>query len=449
MKFTFLAAFIAPLPLLLSNAALAASDADVQALRQEMQSIKQSYENRIADLENRLAQLESEKANTSFATISPVSAGGRRIRGNEFNPSIGLILNGEYATFSKDESEFAGFAVGEEGERSNESLSIGESELSLSANVDDKFYGSMTAAIVHEDGEDIIELEEAYLQLLPGVGLPDGASLKAGRALWTFGYLNELHAHADDFADRPLPYRAFLNNAFNDDGIEFSYVLPTDLYAEIGGGVFRGDDFPFGGTTGSGAGVWSAFARIGGDIGYDQAWRIGGYVLNGSADDGRSAVEDEVIFTGDVDLFSADLRYTWNPTGNPRDKELSVQAEYIRRSEDGFYEDMQNATGTVAFDDDADGWYLQTVYKFNPNWRVGLRYSELSSPDVPIGLLDSVLDSGGHDPVAWSLMADWSNSEFSRIRLQFNREELSDGNSDNQLILQYILSLGAHGAHKF
>ena len=42
-----------------------------------------------------------------------------------------------------------------------------------------------------------------------------GLNIKAGRAFWTLGYLNEHHAHADDFADRPLPYRAYLNKAFN------------------------------------------------------------------------------------------------------------------------------------------------------------------------------------------------------------------------------------------
>ena len=52
--------------------------------------------------------------------------------------------------------------------------------------MDDKFYGSVTAAIVREGDEDKIELEEAYVQTLPGVGLPKGMNLKAGRALWSW-----------------------------------------------------------------------------------------------------------------------------------------------------------------------------------------------------------------------------------------------------------------------
>ena len=51
-------------------------------------------------------------------------------------------------------------------------------------------YGSITAPVVREEGEDIIELEEAYIQSLPDLGLPTGMNLKAGRAFCTLGYPN-------------------------------------------------------------------------------------------------------------------------------------------------------------------------------------------------------------------------------------------------------------------
>ena len=59
------------------------------------------------------------------------------------------------------------------------------------------------------------------------------------------------------------------------------------------------------------------------------------------------------------------------------------------------------------------------------------------------------------DPKRYSLMVDWNPSEFSRIRLQYSRDltrqDIATGEtiSDNQLFLQYIFSLGAHGAHQF
>jgi hypothetical protein len=253
--------------------------------------------------------------------------------------------------------------------------------------------------------------------------------------------MNEHHAHADDFADRPLPYRVFLNKAFNDDGTELSYVLPTPIYTEIGGGTFRGDDFPGGSANGEGANSYSSYARIGGDIGDNQSWRIGTSWL-GSDVKGRSSNEDTVTFIGDSNLYITDVRYTWAPTGNAKNQEFTLQGEYFLRDENGTY-------NNVSFDDDTSGWYAQATYKFDPQWRVGYRYSELDAAEVPTGLIGTALDSEGHDPSIHSLMTDWTNSEFSRIRLQYNYDESNKDETDNQLILQYIMSLGAHGAHKY
>ncbi|MCB0339489.1 MAG: hypothetical protein KDD53_07795, partial [Bdellovibrionales bacterium] len=280
----------------------------VSAQQSEIDSLKK-------DNDRLKTATSSSVPSTKALPLATKSAGS-----SAFNPAISAILNGRYGSFSRDSSEISGFSVGEEGERGSEGLAIDESELNFSASVDDKFTGSLTAALVREDGEDKVELEEAFVETQPAAGLPNGFSLKAGRAFWTLGYLNEHHSHADDFADRPLPYRAFLNSGFNDDGVQVSYLLPTDFYSEIGGGMFRGDDFPFGSANGSGVGAWSGFLRVGGDIGEDQSWRLGGYVLSGDTD-GRFTQEDEVSFIGDTDLYATDLRYTWAPTGNSHEQE--------------------------------------------------------------------------------------------------------------------------------
>jgi hypothetical protein len=420
-----------------SNSAFAASGTEIKSLRKELNNIKNSYEKRISELES--------KSDKGISILNNSST--RNIYNNKFNPSFGVILNGKYSNFSKKTSELSGFGIGEEGERGSEGFGIGESELNFSSNIDDKFFGSLTAAIVREDGSDKIELEEAFVATTPGFGLPTGLGIKAGRSFWKLGYLNEHHSHSDDFADRPLPYRTFLNSGFNDDGVEFSYVLPTDLYAEIGGGSFRGDDFPLGG--GDGAGSYSAYARVGGDIGDNQNWRFGLSMLSGEAKGGRVTNEDNATFIGDSDLYAADLRYVFAPTGNAKNQELIFQGEYFYRDESGTYEDTNAATGKVSFDDNASGWYAQTVYKFKPQWRAGLRYSELLAPNTPTGLIGSSLDSNGHDPKSYTAMIDWTNSEFSRIRFQYNREELSKNNHDNQIMLQYVMSFGAHSAHKY
>jgi hypothetical protein len=70
-----------------------------------------------------------------------------------------------------------------------------------------------------------------------------------------------------------------------------------------------------------------------------------------------------------------------------------------------------------------------------PQWRAGYRYDRL--------------DSGSYVPTKHSVMVDWNPSEFSRVRLQLARDYSRMGEPDNQLFIQYIASLGAHGAHKF
>lgn len=437
--------FVTLSTLLFGTSTLAASDKDVEALRAEIRSMKATYDRRMSELESEL--LDVEKARTEIAP--PPATARRDVKDNSFNPSIGVVLNGQLNHFSSETGDIAGFAVDHEGERPREGLAVDHTELNFSANVDDKFFGSVTAAIAQHEGNTETELEEAFIRTLPGMGLPDGMSIKAGRAFWTLGYLNEHHSHADDFADRPLPYRVFLNGVFNDDGLEVSYVLPTDLYWEIGGGAFRGDDFPFGESDGEGVGAWSAFARVGGDVGDDQSWRLGGYVLSGEAAGARTSNEKAVSFIGDTDLYVADFRYTWAPTGNAREREVILQGEYFLRDEDGTYEDTDANTGVVDFDDASRGWYAQGVYKFDPLWRVGARCSQLKAADTPAGLAGSALDANGHDPKAYSVMVDWTNSEFSRVRLQYNREKLARGQDDDQVMLQYIVSLGAHGAHKY
>ena len=452
MKPLSFAACAAVIMMLAGNSAMAADDHDITALKAEIASMKQSYETRIAGLEAKLKLVEGkqEAAITPQKPAIPTSTGRSGGPGfdNSFNPAIGVILNGTYGAFSSKDSHMAGFAVPGEGARQDQGLKLGESEINFVSNIDDKFSGNLTASFTSEKGEDQLGIEEAFVQTLPGMGLPSGLSVKAGRALWTLGYLNEQHAHTDDFVDRPLPYRVFLGNAYNDDGAEVSYILPTAIYSEVGGGVFRGDVYPFGSNSGRNPGAWSAFARIGNDIGDNQTWRVGAYTLSGNAHE-RLSNDDTVIYNGNSHLYIADVRYTFAPTGNSNEKELTLQSEVFRRNENGNYEDTAASSGQVGTGGHASGWYAQGVYKFLPSWRAGVRYSQLISPSTPLGLLGSALDSSSYNPKAYAAMVDWSNSEFSRIRLQYNYEELARGQVDNQFLAQYIMSLGAHGAHKY
>lgn len=412
-----------------------ANPASAQTSKSELEALKAQ----MLQMQERINQLETATAPVAVAPVAaPTSA-------NAFNPAISAVLNGHYGHFSNNDSTISGFGIGEEAGRTGEGLTLDEAELNINANIDDMFFGNITAALAYEDGETEVELEEAYIKTL---GLPYGTSLKAGRFFAPIGYVNEMHAHTDDFVDRALPNRVFLNNSYKDNGLQGSIILPTDLYSELGVFGFQGNDFPGGGNEGSEPGSYGLYGKLGGDIGDNQNWLAGLSYMHATSEE-RSGNEDNLLFNGDSDLYAASLRYTWDPTGNPKEQQVTVQGEYFLRDENGAYEDVAAATGPIGFDGQQSGWYLQSVYKFMPEWRVGARYSRLNTDDVPLALAGTELDSDGHDPWNAALMADWSQSEFSRVRLQYGYEELADNQKDNQILVQYIMSLGAHPAHKF
>lgn len=70
--------------------------------------------------------------------------------------------------------------------------------------------------------------------------------------------------------------------------MELSLALPGVFDSELGGGLFRGDDYPFGGSD-DGRRTWSVFARFGGELGDNSSWRLGGSLLDGEL----KGVEDD------------------------------------------------------------------------------------------------------------------------------------------------------------
>ena len=98
------------------------------------------------------------------------------------------------------------------------------------------------------------------------------------------------------------------------------------------------------------------------------------------------------------------------------------------------------------------GWYLQGIYQFAKTWRLGLRTERLN-PDQDEFARDFANADGtkvdGFTPRKTTMMLDFNPSEFTRLRLQLARDRSQLGPSDTQISLQYQMSLGAHGAHKY
>lgn len=466
----------------ISRAAGAAGDADLRQLRDEVRLLKEQYERRIDSLEQRLAAAERASAAAAASAASApatvtaasqaapaASPGGAGASESAMNPAVSVILNGTYSNLSRDPATYRinGF-VPTRGEVAppDRGVSLAESELVLASNIDHYFRGTLIAALAPDNS---VGVENAFIETL---SLSNGFKLKAGRFFSAVGYQNEIHAHARDFADAPLASKVFLGNQLSDDGIQVKWVAPTELYVDLGAEFGRGRRFPAGpdgGRSKNGFGAANLFTHLGGDIGASTAWQAGLSYLATSPQDRSYSDTDSTgtavtnSFTGKSRLLALSGILKWAPNGNATRTNFKLQGEYFHRSEDGTLAyNTGNAPGAAlaglvgSYSARQSGWYMQGVYQFMPQWRVGYRYDRLNAGGTRVGLIDSGALAqadlpllGSYNPRRNTLMVDWSGSEFSRFRLQFARDQSRLGMIDDQVFLQYIVSLGAHGAHSF
>jgi len=385
------------------------------------------------------------KVSRQFATglligtvlLMPVEAIAQDAKPPRADLNIGLVLDGAFSTGE--------LALGSRGK----GFGLGHTELSVSSNIDDWFRGQVSAALDSHEGELEVELEEAYLQTL---ALPAGFSVRAGRFLSQIGYLNSQHLHTDDFAERPLLYRAFLGNHYFDDGLRANYLLPTTMFWQLGIEAFSGRSLIGESTNEPSIGAITVNARTGGDIGRNQSWQFGLGYLRNRLEAAPEEAEDEEMADGDdhdhegehdhgaaysgKNMFITDLVWKWAPNGNSRNRQLKLSAEYAR---------LSGLNEFASSDDKHEAWYISGVYRFHPQWEAGARYGNLNVSE-PHG---DHFHSGRINET--SLMLAYKRTEFSALRLQYTRQDSNSGfdSADEALMLQYVVSLGAHGAHSF
>jgi hypothetical protein len=448
--------------------AAAPASAELKAIRDEIAALRKAYELRLQDLEARLKAAETQGANppgapapvaqtappaaeatSPTAVAAPAAAAGGGA--NAFNPAMSLILSGGYTGTSQDPDTYriSGFQLPVDGEvgPGGRGFSLAESELGLSANIDPWLRGVANIALAPENE---ISVEEAYIQT---TSLGNGITFKAGRFFSGIGYLNAQHAHTWDFADNPLAYQAMLGTQYGDDGVQLSWLAPTEQFIELGLELARGRGFPGGDNGRNGLGMAALTAHTGGDIGDSHSWRAGLSVLKAKADGlalagtGADGGLLESAFSGSTRVWIADGVWKWSPYGNATRTSFKLQGEYLQSRRSG---DLTPAgADTAAYRSTQSGWYLQGVYQFMPGWRVGLRTEQLDARTPDYGANAGLYALTSYTPRKNSLMLDFNPSEFSRIRLQLARDRSREGLADNQLMLQYQMSLGAHGAHSF
>ncbi|MCL2914558.1 hypothetical protein L2725_12350 [Shewanella corallii] len=377
------------------------------------------------------------------------------------NPLISAVLDGHYQSEDRILGREKGFG-------------LGETELAISANIDDMFYGKITTVLEVHGSETEVELEEAFIQTL---NLPAGMGIRGGRFLSDIGYLNNQHPHTDSFVERPGVYRAFLGSHYFDDGLRFNYLAPTDTYWLLGVEGFSGDSLRAADESGEReyetVGVYTAYTKIGGDIGDSSSWQLGlSYLRN---ENGRMSAHEEhgheegghaeeehgheehghshsAAYTGE-NMYGADFVFKWAPDGNYKYQHLTVSGEFFRiedfmpleeHHEEEGHEEEHGHEGHGK--DYMQGWYLSSVYQFSPHWSAGIRYGQVDTQLMHEDHFDA------QKLKETDVMLAWHNSHFSTVRLQYTRQDGTnfDGFTDDNIItLQYVMTLGAHGAHQF
>ena len=428
--------------------------------------------------QQRVAKIESLEDKITAVAPPPAAAAPTpfpNLGGKDRTIDLGaeLFLDAKYSSQSQNpENPYSGVLPnGAEGVPRG--FSIGETELVFKGAVDNLFRGEARFVLEQEGNSTAIKTEEVFAETL---GLPWGTKVKAGKYWSTVGYLNDKHPHEWDFVDLPLVYKQVFGGQLNETGAQLSWIAPTDnMLFKLGGEIAQGSN-GYGESFNSNFNqnkprLGTLFAKTGGDIGDSHSWQGGVSWVRSTTGSGASANQatytlsnaNDVNFTGGNTTWIADFVYRWAPFGNPRSQNLKIQGEMFwnkqsgsMTSSSGCVDDMGEATGCSGnnFAQNQQGFYTQGIYQFIPKWRAGYRYDRVFNGTNNYGLpADALAGSqiqSGWDPYRNTIMMDWANSEYSLIRLQLARDNAyGPGIYNNAIYLQYIMSLGAHGSHKY
>ncbi|WP_338844626.1 hypothetical protein V8J88_13360 [Massilia sp. W12] len=456
---------------LCSQQAQAADDKALEQIRNELKEMRAAYEARMAAMEQKLNQAQAQNAQLQqqlqdkSASAAPAAsaaaaptAKAKKAAGNmnEFNPALALNLSATMANQSQHPEEYKIQGVlpsGGEVGPAKRGFSLGESEITLFANVDPNFSGQLTFAL-GEEGH--AEVEEAFIDTR---SLGNGLKIRAGRMFSGVGYANSQHAHAWDFIDAPLAYRALFGGQYKREGVQLKWLAPTERYLEFGLELGNGGSFPGTPRDKNGFADSAVFVKLGDDFGPNASWRIGAAWMRDKTanleftDSDDTGAEVAQTYSGRSRTLVLDGVWKWAANG----QSVKISGEYLRRWYDGQLS-WSNDPATVVMSDYSsrhNGWYVQGVYKFAPQWQVGLRHEQLTGSQN-----NGLLTAGGltaqqmpllsdFKPRKTTLALDYLPSEFSRLRLQYGHEQASSGRTDKQIYLQYNMSLGAHQAHAY
>jgi hypothetical protein len=259
-----------------------------------------------------------------------------------------------------------------------------------------------------EDAHPLVEIEEGYIYW---VGLP-GLGLKVGKFRQQIGLYNRWHTHALFEVDRPLAAVAFLG----DDGLiqtGLSAVLPT---FSLGAST---QTFTLEAARGSNDALFEDGKRISFLGNFASFWDLSAasYLQLGV-----TAVYGENDDVGlKSQLLQLDISYRWRPPGRGLYRDFTLKGEWYFANKN-YGDEKPNG----------DGGYIQANYRLNRRWVLGARADYLAYY--------------GDEPEIFQLVptVTWWQSEWVRLRLQYNYVKPKDSGAGHTVIAQVVWAVGPH-----
>jgi hypothetical protein len=286
-------------------------------------------------------------------------------------------------------------------------------------------------------GEQGVDLEEGYVTF---TALPSALQLRAGKMRAAFGKVNTIHNHVLPWVDRPLVTQNLVagEEGLNDAGLSLSRILPAPkgIFLEGTAQVFRGDSENLFASTRR-----SQVSTVGHLRSYSDLSESTNLDLGVSYARGHSPFAD-----GWNQLWGADATLRWKPLRRAIYRSFTGRSEFV-------WARTSTPEGIVK----PFGFYVSGDYQLARRWIFGGRIDQSqrgtclpTSPVTVPSCVDPLLvrqglvrDTGG------SLILTYWPSEFSQIRGQLRRTKYGEGLTANELIFQFMFSMGAHGAHPF
>jgi hypothetical protein len=404
----------------------AALRAQVELLRQQLEALQQ----KVAALEAATAARPAEAAAAPAAApatppavpSAPSPTAGVEVPAGAAGaggPTGSLPVYGNTSALSKifnpDMAVIANFvgAAGKNDVNPLPALRLNEAEVSFQAIVDPYARADFFLAASPEG----LEVEEGFLTL---TSLPGGLLMKVGKTKAQFGKVNTLHSHTQPWVDAPLPMQNLLggDEGLNDSGISVSKLILNPLmFLEATGEIYNGENDLFKSYKRSDL---TYVGRLRGyrDVTESTNLDIGTSFAYGHNDAGPDSI---------TRLFGFDATFRYRPLRR------AIYKRFMGRTELFWSRREQPVVNANAF-----GAYVSGDYQFARRWFAGGRYD----------FSDRATDASLRDKSGSFLVTYWP-SEFSQIRGQYRHTSFAEGVKANELLFQFLFSIGAHGAHIF